>query len=129
MIVACPVASGCFLVLTVYIMISFANLFHVVRRVRVRVAPDRMRFMYVEDALMPLWLRFNPADKAPSFLAWMTLAEFATRLQRDCRVPSIFYPGRPEFYYMQTPLTPSMLEDVDLQGPPFTALTRRGEGP
>ncbi len=78
---------------------------------------------------MPLWLRFNRADEAPSFLAWMTLAEFATRLQRDCRLPSIFYPGRREFYYMQTPLTPSMLEDVDLQGPPFTALTRKGEYP
>jgi hypothetical protein len=90
----------------------------------VRVAPDTMRFTYTEDALVPLWDRLFGSQHIPSRSVLMTLAEFALRLQRLCGLPSVAYPGKREFYYMQSLMARGMLEDLDLAGPPFSALWR-----
>ncbi|KAK9835053.1 hypothetical protein WJX81_007416 [Elliptochloris bilobata] len=42
-----------------------------------------------------------------------------------CALPPLVYAGR-EFCYMQTPLWPALLQDVDLAGPPFCTVTRPG---
>lgn len=98
------------------------------RRVAVRIAPS-LRFTYVEQKLLPLFLLFRPPAAAPSLLAdAMPLGEFARRMQHYCRLPPLVYGGR-ECYYMQTPLWPALLPDVDLAGPPFSAVTHPGVRP
>lgn len=95
------------------------------RRVAVRIAPS-LRFTYVERKLLPLFLLFWPPAAAPSLLAdAMPLGEFAARMLRGCQFPPLVYHTR-EFYYMQTPLWPALLPDVDLVGPPFSAVTCPG---
>jgi len=98
---------------------------HRSRRVAVRLSPTP-RVTFVEPKLLPLFLAFRPAAAAPSLLAGsMPLAEFAARL---CgRLPPLVYHSAPrEFYYLQTPLWPALLPDVDLAGPPFSCVEQPG---
>lgn len=86
--------------------------------VAVRVAPS-LRFTFVEPRLMPLYLAVFPAASAPSMLVpYMPLREFAARMQPDSRLPPLVYPAG-ERYYLQSPLWPGILQDVDTAGPPF----------
>jgi hypothetical protein len=76
---------------------------------------------------MPFYLALVPPHKAPSMLVpHMPLHEFAQRLQRGCRLPPLFYREQ-EYYYMQSPLWPEILPDVDLKGPPFSCITSPGQ--
>ena len=87
----------------------------------VRLVPSQ-RFTYVERALPPLFLMLRPPAAAPSTLVEaMPLREFAERAQAACALPPLVYAPR-EFCYMQTPLWPALLADVDLAGPPFCAV-------
>lgn len=98
---------------------------HRLRRVGVRLSPTP-RVTFVEPKLLPLFLAFRPAAAAPSLLAaGMPLAEFAARL---CgRLPPLVYRAAPrEFCYLQTPLWPALLPDVDLAGPPFSSVEQPG---
>jgi len=93
--------------------------------VGVRLSPTP-RVTFVEPKLLPLFLTFRPAAAAPSLLAaGMPLAEFAARL---CgRLPPLVYRAAPrEFCYLQTPLWPALLPDVDLAGPPFSSVEQPG---
>jgi len=93
--------------------------------VGVRLSPTP-RVTFVEPKLLPLFLAFRPAAAAPSLLAaGMPLAEFAARL---CgRLPPLVYRAAPrEFCYLQTPLWPALLPDVDLAGPPFSSVEQPG---
>ena len=98
---------------------------HRPRRVAVRLSPSP-RVTFVEPKLLPLFLVFRPAVAAPSLLAaGMPLAEFAARL---CgRLPPLVYHSAPrEFCYLQTPLWPALLPDVDVVGPPFSSVEQPG---
>ncbi|EIE24680.1 Clavaminate synthase-like protein [Coccomyxa subellipsoidea C-169] len=53
----------------------------------------------------------------------MPLHEFAQRMQAGCTLLPLIYPGS-EFYYLQSPLWPEILPDVDLNGPPFNCVTQ-----
>ncbi|BDA42635.1 probable bifunctional peptidase and arginyl-hydroxylase JMJD5 [Coccomyxa sp. Obi] len=55
----------------------------------------------------------------------MPLREFALRMQSGCKLPPLIYPE--EFYYMQSPLWPEILQDVDLTGPPFNCILQPDE--
>lgn len=75
---------------------------------------------------MPFYLTFFSPQSAPSMLVpEMALHEFAQRMQSGCELPPLIYPEQ-EFYYMQSPLWPEILPDVDLYGPPFTCITQPG---
>ena len=74
---------------------------------------------------MPLFLAVFPATSVPSMLVPnMPLREFAARMQPqpDSKLPPLVYPTG-ESYYMQSPLWPGILQDVDLAGPPFCHVT------
>ncbi len=95
-----------------------------VNTVKVRVAPS-LRFTFVEPRLMPFYLAFWSPQSAPSMLVpGMPLHEFALRMQSGCKLPPLVYPE--EFYYMQSPLWPEILQDVDLTGPPFNCILQPG---
>lgn len=75
---------------------------------------------------MPYYLAFRSPQSAPSMLVpGMPLHEFAQRMQSGCQLPPLIYPGG-EFYYMQSPLWPVILPDVDLNGPLFSCVTQPG---
>lgn len=96
------------------------------RTVAVRIAPS-LQFTYVEQKVMPLYLLFFRPEQAPSMLApAMTLRELRDRMSGDSQLPPLVYPGG-EHYYMQSPLWPSIMPDVDMQGAPFSCLLRPGK--
>ena len=76
---------------------------------------------------MPLYLAFFPPQSAPSMLVPnMPLHELAKRLQEGSKLRPLIYPEQ-EYYYMQSPLWPDILSDVDLHGPPFSCITHPGD--
>lgn len=78
---------------------------------------------------MPLYLLLSRPEQAPSMLApAMSLRELGDRMGPDCRLPSLVYPGQ-EHYYMQSPLWPGIMPDVDMNGPPFSCLMDPGHSP
>ena len=94
----------------------------------VRISPS-LRFTYVEQKLMPLYLLLFRPEQAPSMLApAMTLRELGDRMDLGCRLPSLVYPGQ-EHYYMQSPLWQGIMQDIDMHGPPFSCLTHPGHSP
>ena len=94
----------------------------------VRISPS-LRFAHVEQKLMPLYLLLFRPEQAPSMLApAMTLRELGDRMDPGCRLPSLVYPGQ-EHYYMQSPLWPGIVQDVDMRGPPFSCLMDPGYFP
>ena len=76
---------------------------------------------------MPLYLLYFRPEQAPSMLApAMTLQELRDRMSGDSQLSPLVYPGG-EHYYMQSPLWPGIMPDVDMQGAPFSCLLRPGE--
>jgi hypothetical protein len=77
---------------------------------------------------MPLYLALFPPASAPSLaVPNMPLREFAARMSPGCALPPLVYAAGAERYYLQTPLWPAILPDVDLCGPPFSSLMQPGD--
>ena len=71
---------------------------------------------------MPLYLLFFRPDQAPSMLVpAMSLRELQDRMDDSRQLPPLVYQGR-EYYYMQSPLWPAIMQDVDMDGAPFSCL-------
>lgn len=75
---------------SIYQHVACAICLHAIAcRVAVRLAPSQ-RFMYVERALLPLFLLLRPPAAAPSTLVdAMPLREFAERAQAACALPPL----------------------------------------
>ena len=56
----------------------------------------------------------------------MPLRELGDRMSENCQLPQLVYPGR-EHCYMQSPLWPGIMQDVDMSGPPFSCLKSPGD--
>ena len=56
----------------------------------------------------------------------MSLRELGDRMNENCQLPQLIYPGR-EYCYMQSPLWPGIMQDVDMSGPPFSCLKSPGD--
>lgn len=93
--------------------------------VAVRTAPS-LCFAHVDPKLMSLYLLLFRPEQAPSMLVpAMSLQELRDRMDEHCRLPPLVYP-RGEYYYMQSPLWPAIMQDVDMTGPPFSCLEMPG---
>ena len=75
---------------------------------------------------MSLYLLLFRPEQAPSMLVpAMSLQELRDRMDEHCQLPPLVYPGR-EYYYMQSPLWPAIMQDVDMTGAPFSYLEKPG---
>lgn len=76
---------------------------------------------------MPLYLLLLRPAQAPSMLApAMSLRELRDRMDSESQLPPLVYRGQ-EHYYMQSPLWPGIMQDVDMHGPPFSCLMAPGQ--
>ncbi|CAL5219804.1 g1711 [Coccomyxa viridis] len=95
--------------------------------IAVRIAPS-LRFTHVDPKLMQLYLLLFRPEQAPSMLVpAMSLQELRDRMDERCQLPPLVYSER-EYCYMQSPLWPAIMHDVDMTGAPFSCLTCPDDG-
>lgn len=76
---------------------------------------------------MQLYLLLFRPEQAPSMLVpAMSLQELRDRMDERCQLPPLVYSER-EYCYMQSPLWPAIMHDVDMTGAPFSCLTCPGQ--